>query len=246
MGASLSDLNESGNGGPGLGDIPESCVACVFLYLSPPEICNLARLNRAFRGAASSDAVWETKLPSNYQLLLHLLSHPDVHQNLSKKDIFALLARPLPFDDGNKARFIISSLFLPYFSIYTTVEFFFVTSVTGILEFSLWFNQLIFIFPLELDWLESLLYLILHIDLDYFLFLFEGLFYKIGIWDFLCVDDVFLSILAEMHSAWWLKISSATKFSYLDLPFSTVLPFASTIDQWPIIYFNFWMQLDTL
>ncbi|KAL7092164.1 hypothetical protein ACP275_12G148800 [Erythranthe tilingii] len=104
MGASLSNLTEngSGSGGPGLGDIPESCVACVFLYLSPPEICNLARLNRAFRGAASSDAVWETKLPSNYQLLLHLLSHPDVYQNLRKKDIFSLLARPLPFDDGNK------------------------------------------------------------------------------------------------------------------------------------------------
>ncbi|KAI3447517.1 hypothetical protein Pfo_004182 [Paulownia fortunei] len=104
MGASLSNLTENGSGncGPGLGDIPESCVACVFLYLSPPEICNLARLNRAFRGAASSDAVWETKLPSNYHLLLDLLCHPDVHQNLSKKDIFALLSRPLPFDDGNK------------------------------------------------------------------------------------------------------------------------------------------------
>ncbi|KAK6152342.1 hypothetical protein DH2020_014977 [Rehmannia glutinosa] len=104
MGASLSNLTEngSGNGRPGLGDIPESCVACVFLYLSPPEICNLARLNRAFRGAASSDAVWETKLPPNYHNLLDLLSNPDVYQNLCKKDIFALLSRPLPFEDGNK------------------------------------------------------------------------------------------------------------------------------------------------
>ncbi|XP_057785726.1 F-box protein PP2-A15 isoform X2 [Salvia miltiorrhiza] len=104
MGASLSNLGEngSGSGGPGLGDIPESCVACVFLYLSPPEICNLARLNRAFRGAASSDAVWEAKLPSNYHHLLQLLSHPGVCENLSKKDIFAFLARPNPLDDGNK------------------------------------------------------------------------------------------------------------------------------------------------
>ncbi|CAA0829699.1 F-box protein PP2-A15 [Striga hermonthica] len=104
MGASLSNLTENGpsNGGPGLGDIPESCVACVFLYLSPPEICNLARLNRAFRGAASSDAVWETKLPPNYLQLLDLLARPDVHQSLRKKDIFAILSRPLPFDDGNK------------------------------------------------------------------------------------------------------------------------------------------------
>ncbi|MBA0558399.1 hypothetical protein Gohar_011101, partial [Gossypium harknessii] len=104
MGASLSNLTEGSNGtamGPGLGDIPESCVACVFTYLTPPEICNLARLNRAFRGAASSDSVWEMKLPSNYQDLLDLVP-PERYQNLSKKDIFALLSRPVPFDDGNK------------------------------------------------------------------------------------------------------------------------------------------------
>ncbi|GMP84715.1 hypothetical protein CsSME_00038136 [Camellia sinensis var. sinensis] len=105
MGASLSNLTESNgsaNGrGRGLGDIPESCVACVFLYLTPPEICNLARLNRAFRGAASSDSVWESKLPHNYQDLLDLMP-PERYLNLSKKDIFALLSRPVPFDDGNK------------------------------------------------------------------------------------------------------------------------------------------------
>lgn len=104
MGASLSNLTEGANGsaiGPGLGDIPESCVACVFMYLTPPEICNLARLNRAFRGAASSDWVWEKKLPPNYQDLLDLLP-PERYHNLSKKDIFALLSRSVPFDDGNK------------------------------------------------------------------------------------------------------------------------------------------------
>lgn len=104
MGASLSNMGEAVNGstiGPGLGDIPENCVARVFLHLTPPEICNLARLNRAFRGAASSDAVWETKLPSNYQDLLDFLP-PERYQNLSKKDIYALLSRPVPFDDGNK------------------------------------------------------------------------------------------------------------------------------------------------
>lgn len=102
MGASLSSLTDNGESmGPGLGDIPESCVACVFMYLTPPEICNLARLNHAFRGAASSDSVWENKLPSNYQDLLDLMP-PERYLNLSKKDIFALLSRPVPFDDGNK------------------------------------------------------------------------------------------------------------------------------------------------
>ncbi|KAK2996949.1 hypothetical protein RJ639_026283 [Escallonia herrerae] len=102
MGASLSSLTEASNGSPGLGDIPESCVARVFLHLSPPEICNLARLNRAFRGAASSDPVWESKLPANYRDLLGLLP-PERHRDLCKKDIYALLSRPVPFDDGNKA-----------------------------------------------------------------------------------------------------------------------------------------------
>lgn len=105
MGASLSNLTETGaasdgGGGPSLGDIPENCVACVFLYLSPPEICNLARLNRAFRGAATSDAVWDSKLPSNYHHLLHFLP-PDTYRNLRKKDLFALLSRSIHLDDGN-------------------------------------------------------------------------------------------------------------------------------------------------
>ncbi|KAL1331939.1 F-box protein PP2-A15 [Arachis duranensis] len=102
MGASLSNLGTNGSMiGPGLGDIPEGCVARVFLHLSPPEICNLARLNRAFRGAASADSVWQSKLPSNYHDLLDLVP-PERYKNLSKKDIFALLSRPVPFDDGNK------------------------------------------------------------------------------------------------------------------------------------------------
>lgn len=106
MGATLSNLTEVGNGsgggGPGLGDIPESCVACVFMYLTPPEICNLARLNRAFRGAASADSVWESKLPPNYLHLLELLPPESCQHLTKKKDIFAFLSRPVPFDDGTK------------------------------------------------------------------------------------------------------------------------------------------------
>ncbi|KAK1310759.1 F-box protein PP2-A15 [Acorus calamus] len=109
MGASLSNLTEGSgaSGGPGLGDIPESCVACVFMHLTPPEICNLARLNRAFRGAASSDYVWESKLPPNYSLLRSILlpsssSSSANNSPLSKKSVFALLSRPLPLDDGTK------------------------------------------------------------------------------------------------------------------------------------------------
>ncbi|KAL9269013.1 F-box protein PP2-A15-like protein [Drosera capensis] len=107
MGSTISNLSDSGGGEsaanrPGLGDIPEACIASVFLYLTPPEICNLAPLNRAFRGAASSDVVWETKLPRNYQELVGLLLPPEKYGGLSKKDVFAVLSRPIKFDDGNK------------------------------------------------------------------------------------------------------------------------------------------------
>ncbi|KAM1013845.1 hypothetical protein FF1_043705 [Malus domestica] len=104
MGASLSNVTEGTNGsgyGPDLGDIPESCVACVVMYLTPLEIYNLTRLNRAFRGVASSDSAWESKLPPNYHDLLDLVP-PQRYQNRSKKDIFAMLSCPVPFDDGNK------------------------------------------------------------------------------------------------------------------------------------------------
>ncbi|XP_068650013.1 F-box protein PP2-A13-like [Aristolochia californica] len=85
----------------GLDDIPESCVATVLLYLSPPEICKLARLNRAFGGAASADFVWETKLPSNYRLLFEKLCGDDPDK-FGKREIYARLCRPTSFEGGTK------------------------------------------------------------------------------------------------------------------------------------------------
>jgi hypothetical protein len=38
----------------GLGDLPELCAAQVLLRFDPPEICRLAQLNHAFRGAAGA------------------------------------------------------------------------------------------------------------------------------------------------------------------------------------------------
>ena len=75
MGVLLLNLVDESLGfdlGTGLGDISESCMACVFLYLTSLEICNLVRQNCTFRNAASSNSVWEAKLPMNYQDLLDL------------------------------------------------------------------------------------------------------------------------------------------------------------------------------
>ncbi|XP_062226490.1 F-box protein PP2-A13-like isoform X2 [Phragmites australis] len=100
-----------------LGDMPEGCVAAVLLYLDPPEICHVARLNRAFRGAASADCVWTAKFPANYRYLAALAAAADddcgcddpTEGNVRccssatiKKEIYARLCRPTHFDGRTK------------------------------------------------------------------------------------------------------------------------------------------------
>ncbi|KAJ0914301.1 putative phloem protein [Helianthus annuus] len=107
MGANSSLLSQDSSDGSThpaklkLGDIPESCVALVLLYLDPPDICKLARLNRAFRAASSADFIWDAKLPPNYHYLIdeHLTN---TSTNLGKHEIYARLTRPVRFDSGNK------------------------------------------------------------------------------------------------------------------------------------------------
>jgi hypothetical protein len=86
---------------PGLGDLPESCVASIMGYLEPSEICQLAKLNRVFRGASMADFVWESKLPSNYRILVEKVLG-DSMGNLGKREIYARLCRPNTYDDGTK------------------------------------------------------------------------------------------------------------------------------------------------
>lgn len=118
MGAGASDLAGvvPGGGkvaGAGLGDLPELCAAEVLLRLGAPDICRLARLNRAFHGAAAADFVWEAKLPGNYGRLLRFVDDEEEGGSggrdwsaVGKKDIFARLAKPVPFDGGKRVRFL--------------------------------------------------------------------------------------------------------------------------------------------
>ncbi|OMO86006.1 Phloem protein 2-like protein [Corchorus capsularis] len=102
MGAGVSSLaDDQQRGFPGLGDVPESCISSIYMYLDPPEICKLAGLNRAFHGASLADFVWETKLPSNYRFLIMkvLGQNPE---SLNKKEIYARLCCPNRFDGGTK------------------------------------------------------------------------------------------------------------------------------------------------
>ncbi|KAF5731128.1 Phloem protein 2-A13 [Tripterygium wilfordii] len=107
MGAGFSSFSRENNGEMSspmklnLGDVPESCVSAIFMYLDPPEICRLARLNRAFRGASSADFVWESKLPSNYKFLAKEILDQSP-ESLGKKEIYAKLSTPNFFDGGTK------------------------------------------------------------------------------------------------------------------------------------------------
>lgn len=105
MGANLSGgvSDMEGSVQPRLGDIPESCVALVLMYLDPPEICNLARLNRTFRGASWADFIWESKLPTNYRFIVDkVFDEMTMVKNSGKRDIYTTLCKPISFDDGTK------------------------------------------------------------------------------------------------------------------------------------------------
>lgn len=120
MGSSFSLLaaTEISASGPspetGLGDLPESCVASVLVYLDPPQICRLAMLNRAFRGASSADFVWESKLPLNYGDVIDRVFEKDDSfcKGLCKRDIYSRLCRPNSFDGGTKVQSLYPFLFL--------------------------------------------------------------------------------------------------------------------------------------
>ncbi|XP_021809854.1 F-box protein PP2-A12-like isoform X2 [Prunus avium] len=107
MGASFSACKSDPVGAlplqsnPSLGDLPESCAALILGYLDPPEICKLAKLNRAFRGASWADFIWESKLPSNYQTIVRKV-FGDGLENLGKRDVYTRLCQPNSFDDGTK------------------------------------------------------------------------------------------------------------------------------------------------
>ncbi|KAL8498350.1 hypothetical protein ACS0TY_021610 [Phlomoides rotata] len=110
MGSSFSlfSSNESSVFGdvpePGLGDLPEGCVASVLVHLDPPQICRLAMLNRAFRGASSADFVWESKLPLNYGDVIDRVfeKNNSFVKGLCKRDIYSRLCSTNSFDDGTK------------------------------------------------------------------------------------------------------------------------------------------------
>ncbi|KAH9617392.1 hypothetical protein KSS87_012263 [Heliosperma pusillum] len=102
MGAGLSWMMgpQEGNG-PGLGDLPENCVAVILGRLSPEEIFKFSRLNKTFYGASLGDVVWETKLPSNYEVIVGKLCG-ECSKEVSRRDVYHMLCGPIRFHAGTK------------------------------------------------------------------------------------------------------------------------------------------------
>ncbi|PKI41418.1 F-box protein PP2-A12-like [Punica granatum] len=104
MGAIFSSCSPAPSSVPrpaGLGDLPESCVASILTHLEPKDICGLARLNRAFRGASWADFVWESKLPENYAALFQQMFDRPV-DGLGKRQLYTRLCQACTFDGGTK------------------------------------------------------------------------------------------------------------------------------------------------
>lgn len=128
MGAGFSNFLESTginpaiNGelasSPGLGDLPESCIALILTRLHPSEVCKVARVNKTFHQASLSDLVWKSRLPENHQILVNKLLTD--HRPLSKKETYARLTHPLRFASHTKVRY----MHFNYYSIgrYTTIR----------------------------------------------------------------------------------------------------------------------------
>ncbi|KAF8081001.1 hypothetical protein N665_0910s0004 [Sinapis alba] len=90
---------------PGLGDLPESCVALILEKLDPVEICRFSKLNRAFRSASWADFVWESKLPHDYRSILEKIIG-GFPEKLRKRDVYNFLSRVNSFDDGTKKAWV--------------------------------------------------------------------------------------------------------------------------------------------
>ncbi|KAF5734835.1 F-box protein PP2-A12-like [Tripterygium wilfordii] len=78
-----------------------SWTSCGEFGPGPSEICKLARLNRAFRGASWADFVWESKLPPNYQILIDEVVG-DLPAKLGQREIYERLCKANTFDGGTK------------------------------------------------------------------------------------------------------------------------------------------------
>ncbi|KAL0694597.1 hypothetical protein Bca4012_061777 [Brassica carinata] len=79
--------------------LPESCVANILSFTTPPDIFSSSSVSSVFRVAADSDFVWEKFLPSDYTRLISRSTHRSFS---SKKELYRRLCESILIDNGRK------------------------------------------------------------------------------------------------------------------------------------------------
>ncbi|RDX84107.1 F-box protein PP2-B1, partial [Mucuna pruriens] len=85
--------------------LPEDCIANIFSFTTPRDVCILSLVSSSFRSAAQSDLVWERFLPSDYNAIISQSSIPLT--NSSKKDLYLHLCHNHLLIDAGKKSFVL-------------------------------------------------------------------------------------------------------------------------------------------
>uniref|UniRef100_A0A7C9AMC6 F-box domain-containing protein n=1 Tax=Opuntia streptacantha TaxID=393608 RepID=A0A7C9AMC6_OPUST len=86
----------------GFNKLPEECVSTILSLSTPRDACRAAAACSALLSAATSDFVWESFLPNDYNEILSRADQSLVGKVGSKKELFFMLCSSLPIDAGNK------------------------------------------------------------------------------------------------------------------------------------------------
>uniref|UniRef100_M1C7Q0 F-box domain-containing protein n=1 Tax=Solanum tuberosum TaxID=4113 RepID=M1C7Q0_SOLTU len=82
--------------------LPEGCIAEIFAFTSPPDVCRFSLVSTSLHSAADSDSVWAKFLPSDYPSII-AKSPTSIPDFRSLKDAYVYLAdHPLLIDEGRK------------------------------------------------------------------------------------------------------------------------------------------------
>ncbi|URE25155.1 F-box protein [Musa troglodytarum] len=97
--ASREEKEEDGEQGSEFAKLPQECVLHVLSFTTPRDSCRSAVVSKAFLSGASSDALWERFIPSDYAEILSRAVHP-VEFSSSKKELYFGLCKPILIDGG--------------------------------------------------------------------------------------------------------------------------------------------------
>ncbi|URE31802.1 F-box protein [Musa troglodytarum] len=96
---SQEEKEEDGEQGSEFAKLPQECVLHVLSFTTPRDSCRSAVVSKAFLSGASSDALWERFIPSDYAEILSRAVHP-VEFSSSKKELYFGLCKPILIDGG--------------------------------------------------------------------------------------------------------------------------------------------------